>query len=166
MVKSHISLGKRGNLFDFVTVGRFFLVAVIVGFIAYSILTHFSTSIAQVSNTDNYTEFIESSRDTVSNSVDWGTLLFLVAALIFSVIAARKVPTEPLFIGIVLFMSFAFFIISFNISNVFGGLMDNVSISNYVNLYMPISKILLQYFPFVTAIYIGVVLIVFFGKND
>jgi hypothetical protein len=31
---------------------------------------------------------------------------------------------------------------------------------------MPITEILLQYFPFVTAVYLGIVLLVFFAKNE
>jgi len=44
--------------------------------------------------------------------------------------------------------------------------MDNSTISTFVHLQMPITEILLQYFPFVTAVYLGIVLLVFFAKNE
>lgn len=166
MVKFITNLGKRGNLFDYVTVGKFMLIAVILGFMVFMILSQFSDGIDQMGNKENYTEFIEGARDITTHSLDWLTLLFLMAALIFSVIMARKVPTEPLFIALALFISFVFFLISFVISNVFGAMMDSSTISDYVLIHMPITKILLQYFPYVTAFYVGIVLLVFFAKNE
>jgi len=166
MVKLNTKFNKKGNLMDYVEVGMTFLIVVVVMFVFYSVLTNFSSSLDLAETGGNYTSFIEGSRDKLTTSTDWSMLAFLVAALIFSVIMARRIPTEPLFIGIVLVLSFAMFLISFVISNIFGGFMDNVAISNFVNLNMPITQILLQYFPFITAIYLGVVMIAFFGGKD
>ena len=166
MAKSNIKLNKKSNLLDFVTVGETFFIAVIMAFILYLILSNFSTGITNLGLEQNYTGIIEGARDKTTHSVDWGMLAFVVTALIFSVIAARKIPTEPLYIAIVLGMSFAFFIISFIIANVFGKFMDTITFSNFVNVHMPITKILLQYFPYVTAVYLGIVIIVFFAKDD
>ena len=166
MGKSLSNIGKKGNLFDFVEVGTVFLVAIVLAFVVYTLLNGFSAGIGSVDTPTNFSTVVDNANTKIVTSIDWGMLAFLVTALIFSVITARKIPTESLYIGIVLFMSFAFFIISFIVSNVFGGLMDNITISNFVNLQMPITKILLQYFPYVTAIYLGIVLIVFFSKNE
>jgi len=166
MAKSFLSSGKKGNLFDYLEVGVVFLTVIVLGFSAYIILDNFSDGIGAVDTPTNYSSFVDTANNRLTTSLDWGMLAFLVVALIFSIITARKIPTEPLYIGIVLFMSFSFFIISFIISNVFGSLMDNVTISNFVNLQMPITKILLQYFPYVTAVYLGIVIIVFFSKNE
>lgn len=166
MEKSFLNLHKKGNLFDYLEVGKFFIVAIILGFVVYTILTQFSGGIDKVDSVEgNYTTFIENSRDKVVGTTDWATLIFLITALIFSVIMARKIPTEPTYIAIMLVMSFVFLIIAFVLSNVFGRLMDSGTISTFVNLNMPVTKILLQYFPFVTAIYVAVVLMVFFNKD-
>lgn len=169
MEKSNISLfkNKKGNLWDYITVAEVLIVALVFSFVAYIMLTNFSSGIdaANVTST-NYTSFIESSRDRLVTSTDWGVLVFLVAALIFSIIMAIEMPTEPKYIAIILIISFVFFIVAFIISNVFGGLMDNSVINSFVLTSMPITNILLRYFPFVTAIYIGAVLIAFFGKDE
>jgi len=165
MVKSNINSNKKGNLMDFMEVGRVFLVIVVVGFLSFTVLSHFSTSIDQVDSGDNYTEFIDGANQKTSRSLDFASLAFLLAAFAFSIIMARKIPTESTYIIIVLFISFIFFVASMILSNVFGGLMDNVQISNYVNLYLPITKVLLSNFPFVVAIYLATVLIIFFNKD-
>jgi len=165
MANFNIKLNKKGNMFDFVEVAKLFIVIVIVGFLSYTVLTNFSTAIDGVDTGDNYTEMIEGARDKTSRSLDFAALAFLVMALIFSVIMARRVPTETTYIAIVLAVSVVFFLISFILANAFGELMNNGSISNYVNLYLPITKILLIKLPFVTAIYLAAVLIAFFNKD-
>ena len=166
MVKLY-ALGKKSNLLDFTEVGYILIVGVIMGFLVYTLLTNFSTGLDSSGVTEtNYTSFIEGARDKTTTSTDWAMLAFLLAAMIFSIIMARKIPTEPLYIGIVLFLAIVFFIIAMAISNVYGGLMDNSQIASYMNSSMPITHILLRYFPFVTAIYEAVVLIVFFRKDD
>lgn len=166
MAKLFTNSNKKGNLYDFMTVGELILVIAILGFLVYVILTNFSSGLDQVDTGGNYTAFIEGARNTVTTSLDWASLSFLVAALIFSVIMAKKIPTEPKFIGIMLLISFIFFIFAFVISNAFGAMMDNVTFANIINVRLPITKILLQYFPFVVAIYEAIVLIVFFSKEE
>ena len=167
MGKYHTSLGKKGNLFDYVEVGKFALIVVILGFLVYTILTQFSVNIDQVeTGDDNYTGLVENSRDKIITSIDWASLLFLMSALIFSVIVARKVPANAKGIALILFVCVVFLIIAFAFSNIFGGMMDKQDFANYVNINMPITKIILQYFPFITAIYQGIVLVVFFRKDD
>jgi len=166
MVKLIGRLNKKGNLFDYVEVGIFMLIVVIVGFISYQVLDGFSDNIGAGDYPENYSSFVDSSNMTITRSIDWGALAFLLGALIFSIIMARKIPVEPLFIGIVLFISFVFFIISFIISNVYGGFMDNADIASHMTLNMPITNLILRYFPFVTAIYLAVVLVVFFSKDE
>lgn len=166
MVKFYAS-GKKSNLMDFTVIGELMLVAVAVGFLVYMVLGNFSTTIDQANmTTSNYTEFIETSSSRTTTTLDWAVLAFTLAALAFSIIMARRVPTEPLYIAIVLFICFVFFIISMVISNVFGAMMDNGQISAFINNSMPITKLLLIKFPYVTAIYEAIVLIVFFNKNE
>jgi hypothetical protein len=158
---------KKSNLFDFVEVGVTFFVVIVVCFVCFLLINGFNTALSSSDVTDDdYSPFIEGARDKLTSASDWSMLAFLVIALIFSVISARLIPTENLYIGIVLFMSFAFFIISFVISNVFGAFMDNADFSSFVLLNMPITHFLLKYFPFVTLIYVGVVMISFFGKES
>jgi hypothetical protein len=148
-------------------VGLFFIIVVILGFAAYTILTNFSTQISSFdTEQDNYSEMVTNINNKTTTTLDWITLLFLLLALIFSIIGARKIPTDPLYIGIILSLSVLFFILSFVVSNIFGGLMDNTNISNFVNLKLPITNILLTYFPFLVAVYEGIVIVVFFSKNE
>jgi len=167
MKKSITNLNKKGNLFDFLEVGNVLLIIVIMGFIAFIILSNFSTKISVFdTEQNNYSQLTNTALNRTTTSLDWGSLLFLISALIFSIIMAKKIPTDPKYITIVLLISFVFFIASFIIANIFGSLMDNSQIASYMNLRMPITLILLKYFPYVVAIYEAIVLIVFFGKDE
>jgi hypothetical protein len=53
-----------------------------------------------------------------------------------------------------------------SISNVFGAMMDKPDIALYVTGNLPMVKFFLQYFPFVTLVYIAIVMVVFFGKDE
>jgi hypothetical protein len=164
-----MKLNKKANLFDYITVWEFLLGIVIFGFLSFTILSALSANVETSGlNTvgNNYSEFIDNSNTLITASIDWGALLFLVGAIIFSVIAAKKLPTDPKTSALIIIISFVLVFISFVLSNVFGGLMDNSQISEFVLLNLPITNILLRYFPFITLIYLAVVLIAFFNKTE
>jgi len=164
-------MNKKSNLVDFLTAGGIVLGLVFTTFIMFTILDNFSDGVAAsgVANDTSVVDlptFIDTSNTKLSKSVDWAILFIAIAAMIFSYIAATKIPTDPKIIIVVLLFVFVFFIISMGISNIFAALMQQAKINTFVNINMPISKILLRYFPFYGLIYDFVVLVGFFGKQE
>ena len=167
MEKSITNLNKKSNLFDAFEVGKILLLIVILGFVTFVILSNFSSNIGtEIHDGHNFSEVIDDAENKTVTSLDFGGLAFLITALIFSIIAARKIPVEPLYVAIVMGLSFIFFVISFIISNTFGAMMDNGTLSDFILLDMPITYILLRYFPIIVGIYLGIIMVVFFSKNE
>jgi len=164
-------MNKKSNLTDFITTGGIFLGLALVGFIMFTVLDGFSdgiqaSGIANDTSVVNLTGFVDTSNVKIASSIDWGILFMAVVFIIFSYIASTKIPTDNKNIAIVLIFAFIFFIIAMIISNVFGGMMDNSAMANYINLYMPITKFFLRYLPFYGLIYDFIVLVGFFGKRE
>jgi hypothetical protein len=159
-------MNRKANLNDFLTAGFIFLGLAIVGFVCFIILDGFADGFGGKAEYASYVPFVSTSNTKIATSLDWGILFFAVLSIVFSYIAAKKIPTDPKWISIVLLFIFVFFIAAFIISNVFAGFMKNGTFANFINVNMPITFILLRYFPFYGLIYDFIVLIGFFGKKE
>jgi hypothetical protein len=142
------------------------LAGTVVAVLMFLLLSNFSVQIGGMDTPTNYSGFVDTANVRTTRSVDFAIFAFLLIALIFSVIMARRLPTEPLYIGIILLLSFVFFIISFVISNVFTKIAETPEFTDIILQYMPLTNFIFKYFPFVTAIYIGIVMVVFFAKQE
>jgi len=168
MVKLNTNLNKKSNLLDYLDVGMFMLVISILGFVVFISLDGFQENLNNNfdnSSGENYSQIVKTSNSNLATYIDWTILTFVIVAFIFSVIAAQRIEANSLKIGLMIAASVVFFYISFVISNVFAAFTGNDSFLSYVNLYLPITKILLTYFPFVTGIYLAAVWLSFYNKD-
>ena len=167
-LNTNLSKNKKANLLDFAVVARFLLVVLLLGFSFTILIENFRDGVNEsgtLEEGENYTDFMDTSVRRVNNSLDFVSMAFFVCALVFSIIMARKIKVNTVSIIIVLLISFVFVVISALISNVYGGILSSNQIREYVLVKLPITNIFLQYLPFITLIYVGITMIVFFNKD-
>lgn len=167
MYKNNRRLRKKGNILDSADAVFILLGVVITLFILYSVLTNFSTSIKSNNSTNIsvVTDNFDSFKTNYLKGWDYGFLFLLVLLPIFSFIAARKIPSDPIFMIMTFFILGFILLISMIASNFYGAFLDVADFQTFVNdpniRFIPLLMPKLLYY---SIIYIGIVLVGLFTK--
>ena len=160
-------LRKRGNILDVVTASEIFFTIVIVLFIMFIVLDQFGTNIKlnPSTNITSVTENFDSYKSTFVKAFDYSILFLAIMLPLFSFIAARKIPTDTIYMVIAFFVIGFIFIILMVVSNFYGALMENSDFQNFIaqTTFAPMLLPNLVYYGF---IYLFITLTGFFTKKE
>jgi hypothetical protein len=135
----------------------------------YSINSNFITQIKanNQTNISAVTTAADSYQTKYLTAFDYGILVFAIMVIAFSYIAASKIPSDPKYMIIIIFLLFIFIIMSFIISNMYGSFVENTKFAAFIAeseiTWIPF---ILRYLPYYTIIYCVIVSIGLFQKGD
>jgi hypothetical protein len=134
-------------------------------------LTYSQIQIGFVNATNNtvlnppaaYYEALQAPTDAVSTAIDFIPLL-LIGQLVVALILAFLIPTSPIFLPLGILMLAVMVVESALVSNV---LWDFINLSTFAAITNahPVVVAIIQYLPYITAIYGGLLLIITYGSK-
>lgn len=158
---------KKANLNDPIDAVMIMFGVVIVLFLVYTVLTNFNTNVVS-NNATNYSglqDFTDTYETRFKNGWDFGFLLMILLFPVFSFIAARSIPSNPMMVILVIFILGFILLGGAIVSNIHGGMMDNTEYSTFVESTTFIKFFMPKMFYYVMA-YTMIVLIGLFGKPE
>jgi len=158
---------KKGNILDVATAIAWIFGIMITLFIMYTVLTNFGSSIqdnAEINETGVIEPFNAYKTKYVA-AVDYGCLFLFLILPIVSFMAARKIPSDTIYMLITFFVLGFILIFSMVFTNIYGAMLDNATFLafNNVLVFLPfILKNLLYY----SILYIFIVCLGLFTKTE
>ena len=163
----HNRILKKGNLADIPTALGILLSLVFVFFIVSTILSNVNTNIVgnNATNMSEATSFLDTYETRFSNGWDFGVLFLAILLPVFSYIAAKRIPTRPSTMIILVFVLGFFLIISMIFSNIYGKLLENTLFAAWASglTFIPFIMPKLLYY---SVFYIIIVVIGLFSKEE
>jgi len=127
---------NKGNLGDIGTGLAVILTLVLVFFVMFNTMDEFRTNIesnAQINQTNATIDFINDYEDNYVFAWDFGVLFLALMLPIFSFIAAKKIPSKPVFMILVFFVAGFILLGAMITANIYGAMLDTAQFQTFVD---------------------------------
>jgi len=146
---------KKGNYPD---ISEYIMVALVVSFsiiIMFNVISNFDSSIQSMNESvvTNTTKNISSEfKQDFLNGFDNGFLIVYILFLLFSVVAARFIPSSPKFIWVTIIILMVLCFVAMIVENIWGGMADNITLSSTISQFTFI-PFMMEHLTYLTLIY-------------